>query len=321
MINELLNLKHTLRFKKDGSFKILYLSDLHAKGTYGYLLESGRAHIRTLVDREQPDLVILNGDTAQMCNDTAQMRSLVDTIVDYFEEKKIPWAHVFGNHDDQLYSGMTGVPSKEEQQAVYESYEYCISKDVKELYGVGTYLLPVLSSKSDDVAFNVWCMDSNTYLTKEEMERYGATYECDYIRQDQIDWYTDTSSYLEKYYGKKIYGVMNFHVPLPEHLTAWDEREKYFFTGQKNERVSHSDVNSGLFETVQRQGDVKAIICGHDHVNDYMVDYQGVKLCYAGKVGTNSYHNENRFGARVVTIKESDPANFETYISYINQPE
>ncbi len=320
MINELLKLKHTLRFSKDGSFKILYLSDIHAKGGYGVLLAPGKAHIKTLIDREKPNLIIMNGDTAQMCNDTAEMKTLMDSIVEYIEERKIPWAHVFGNHDDQLYSHMTGVPTKEEQQAIYESYDYCISKDVKGLYGVGNFLLPVLGSTSDEIAFNVWCMDSNTYLTKEEMERHGVTYECDYIHQDQIDWYTGTSSYLEDYYGRKIYGVMNFHVPLPEFLTAWKERANHPFTGQKNERVCHSHINSGLFDAIRNQGDVKAVICGHDHNNDYAVDYRGVKLCYAGKIGINGYYRADRLGARVVTVREADPANIETYISYINRP-
>ena len=30
-INELLNLKHTLRFNRNGEFKVMYLSDLHTK--------------------------------------------------------------------------------------------------------------------------------------------------------------------------------------------------------------------------------------------------------------------------------------------------
>ena len=319
-INELLNLKHTLRFNSNGEFKVMYLSDLHTKPAKKRMA-TVRANIKALVDNEKPDLIILNGDTAQMCQTTDQLKDLLSCIVDYFEEKKIPWAHAYGNHDDELYSHMTTAVSKEEQQKVYESFAYCVSKDEKSLYGVGTCLLPVLGSSSDDVAFNIWCIDSNTYLTKEEMEHYGVSYICDFIHQDQIDWYTETSSYLESYYGKKIYGVMNFHVPLPEHNAAWEERENYSYTGIRNEKVCHSQVNSGIFSAVLQQGDVKAIICGHDHTNDFAVNYKGVLLCYSGMASVENSYIEERLGTRVVVVKESEPSHITTYMSYINSPE
>ena len=319
-INKLLNLKQTLRFNANGEFKVMFLFDLHtkpAKKRIDIVLQN----VKALVDKEAPDLIIFGGDTAQMCENVEQLQDLLHLIVGYIEEKQIPWAHVYGNHDDELYAHMSTSLSKREQQRVYESFDYCVSKDEQPLYGVGTYLLPVLGSRSDEVAFNVWCMDSNTYLTKEEMKRYGATYICDFIRQDQLDWYTETSSFLEAYYGRKIYGVMAFHVPLPEHDLAWQEREKYSYTGLKNEKVCHSHVNSGMFDTALQQGDVKAIICGHDHTNDFAVNYKGILLCCGGMASVENSHITERLGARVVTVRESEPARVRTYMSYINSPE
>ena len=95
VINDLLNLKHTLRFNSNGEFKVMYLSDLHTKPAKKRMAIV-QENIRALVDNENPDLIILNGDTAQMCETTDQVKDLLSHIVGYFEEKKIPWAHAFG---------------------------------------------------------------------------------------------------------------------------------------------------------------------------------------------------------------------------------
>ncbi len=320
MINDLLKLKRTLRFNAEGSFKILVLADLHGKGKTGTLSEKSRTNVKALVDREQPDLILLNGDNTHGCKNSAQLKRVLDSIVGYFEEKQIPWAHVYGNRDDELSLGIAYALPKREQQTVYESYSYCISKNTEGLYGVGNYLLPILSARSDEVAFNLWCLDSNSYMNPDEMERYGAVERFDFIREDQIAWYSETSALLEEHYGKKIYGIMNFHIPLPEFETAWEERVNPRYTGWKCETICPSDVNSGLFEALCRRGDVKAIICGHDHLNDFAIDYRGVKLCYAGTPGYDTYHREDRLGARVITLQESDPSHIETYMSYLNIP-
>ena len=44
-------------------------------------------------------------------------------LVGYIEEKQIPWCHVYGNHDHENAVDLA------KQQEIYESYEYCISKD------------------------------------------------------------------------------------------------------------------------------------------------------------------------------------------------
>ena len=70
-----------------------------------------------------------------------------------------------------------------------------------------------------------------------------------------------------------------------------------------------------------QQGDVKAIICGHDHTNDFAVNYKGVLLCYSGMASVENSYIEERLGTRVVVVKESEPSHITTYMSYINSPE
>lgn len=44
-----------------------------------------------------------------------------------------------------------------------------------------------------------------------------------------------------------------------------------------------------MFEAILEKKSTKLVICGHDHVNDYCVEYQGVKLTYSQSLSYGSY--------------------------------
>ncbi len=317
----LLESKHTLRFDEDGEFRILVLADLHLRASD--MPEYIDNCIKTLVDREEPDLIILTGDNvADTSIDSDEVfRQTLKAAVDYIEEKKIPWMHVYGNHDSE------GSYTREQQQRVYESFEYCLSKSGPDITGVGNYVLPVYSSKGDSLKFAVWGLDSGSYMSEKDkatlcpgVSSFGgySGREYDYIHGDQIKWYVRASELLQEHNGgNAVPGLMAFHIPLQETYTAWINRNELGFTGEKREAVCASAHNSGLFNAVFARGDIKAIVNGHDHINDYAIEYGGVKLCYSPSFSTNTYNNEDMHGARVFVIHESDPSNIETYVSYI----
>jgi hypothetical protein len=230
--------------------------------------------------------------------------------------------HVYGNHDCEV-----GV-SLDTQQAIYESFDYCLSKDVdKSITGVGNYVVPIYGSASDDVKFAVWGIDSGNYISAAEsaamypmgmstFKGYSGT-QYDYIHYDQIKWYEDVSMLLETCNnGELVPGLMAFHIPLQESYSAWlNRRVIKDWTGDKVEDICASAFNSGLFSVLLYRNDVKAVVFGHDHSNDFMVNYNGIRLCYAASLSTTAYGGGN--GARVFVIKESDPADVQTYISYL----
>ena len=43
---------------------------------------------------------------------------------------------------------------------------------------------------------------------------------------------------------------------------------------------------------------------GHDHVNNFEADYEGVKFCYGIKSTDRIYHAEDMLGGQVITIKD-----------------
>lgn len=80
-------------------------------------------------------------------------------------------------------------------------------------------------------------------------------------------------------------GLAYFHIPLPE-FKCFDSSN---FTGVKQESISSPSVNSGFFTTMVAAGDVRAAFIGHDHVNDFCGELNGIQLCYAGGFGYHAY--------------------------------
>ena len=314
--------RHLLRFDENGEFRILVFSDIHGPGPKISTL--AKTNIAKLVEREDPDLVLFDGDNTWGLTSPAALESCVGDMVEILEEKRIPWAHVYGNHDAEG----NNVP-KEKQQQIYESFEMCVSQSGDpSLPGVGNYVLPVYASDGGKIRFNVWALDSGMYLSEWErasLEPAGGIFQgyadsvYDYIKPAQIAWYRETSMAMEAYAGEKIPGLMAFHIPLQETYAAWVNRAALEHTGEKREPVCASEVNSGLFSVLLERGDIKAVVNGHDHVNDYMVNYGGIRLCYCSTVSETGYCDMDMLGARVFVIREEDPADLTTYISYVDE--
>lgn len=320
-VKSTLNLKHTLRFNSNGKFKILIFSDI--QDWNNMTSTDTLKYMNAMLDQEKPDLVLLAGDNHAGAKATQEtMQAYLDVLASPMESRKIPWAQVYGNHVEGGYKFDNGF-SKELQQKIFEAYPYNLSK-AGTVYGVGNYVLPVLASGSDKIAFNVFMLDSHSYLEnyikgfEEEalVKRAlysGKTYDC--IHFDQIKWYWDTSVALEKYNGAKIPAMMLFHIPLYEWNYIIHNKVQTGMTGSKGEDICAPEVASGLFQAVYERGDVKGIFCGHDHVNDFEGTYMGIKMAYCATIGNYEYCGQNR-GARIIEIDENDAFNFTTRMLY-----
>ena len=282
----------TLRFNRDGKFKIMFISDLHSD------IDNVVWMMDAMLECELPDFVIFGGDT---CVDVTadEIPSNLDALLAPVIERGIPWCHVYGNHDREC--GLTG----DELQQLYYTYDYCLSSDVEELDGTGTYYLPVLSSDSDDISYIIWCMDSHDYI--------DGDYDYDCVHADQVEWYKNTSAKIEADNGKKINGLMFMHIPMREFITIRDNPVECEQNGFITDGPCCSSHNFGLFDAIKERGDVTMVVNGHDHVNNASGKLDGITLAYAGSLTRNSYINEQLRGVRVAVIDENDTANPETY--------
>jgi len=85
-----------LKFNKKGEFKIVQFTDTHVDLEANKNLSVYKT-IKTIVDIEKPDLVVLTGDNVTQNNP----EKAYERFSEIFKEVKIPWMVALGNHDSQ----------------------------------------------------------------------------------------------------------------------------------------------------------------------------------------------------------------------------
>ena len=324
--------KRSLRFNENGKFKILMISDFHANSRkihedngkrYSQKLIDG---IEALVKTTEPDFVMVGGD-ACIGSEEGFMRQAITDIMEPIQKRGIPWAYVYGNHDDE------GTMTKKEQQKVYESFPLCLSQaGPDELYGVGNYVLPVYSYKDEEKrAYNIFCLDSNRELI-DELKLYGVSDKdnnavlpypfgmgkCQSMPVfSQVMWYYDTSEEIEEKEGRKIPAILCMHNPTIEYNLIYRNPEETGMLGSKRESPACSELNSGLFFACLERGDVKGIFCGHEHLNTYQGQYCGITLAYDGCAGYDMSAHDDLRGGRVIELDENEGSFTTRFISFV----
>lgn len=313
-------MKNELRFR-NGRFRILCFSDSHGIKDFDTRIVRD---IEAIVKNTMPDLVLFLGDNVWRDGGENEdtLRSFMSAIVKPLNDRDIPWAHVFGNHD------MERDFQTIDQQKVYESIEGCLSvKGPDDISGVSNWVLQIKAENSDKTIYNVWGIDSGRGM-KEFLEYCSLPADTktklpdplhvssgyDAVKFDQQMWYWNESKRIEKENGGKVPGLMTLHMAFPEYALLYKNVQETNFRGTHREGIGSSPVNSGFFATMVQRGDIKTVVAGHDHINDCEGEYMGIKLTYDAGIGYDGYCHGDLRGGRIVDVKEEDPWNADTYM-------
>ena len=318
-----------LRFDENGEFKILHISD--CQDDYP-AEENMMTYINYMLEIYEPDLVVLGGDNSIGAEETKALE--VEELVKPFVEHEVYFTVVFGNHDHEQ-----GV-DKETLLGYFQQYggEYCLAYDaVPELHGTATHNLTVFASESDEIKFNVWLFDSGNYVADENGKRLG--YDC--VNADQVEWYKEASEALEKQAGAKVpslafqhivvgevYDAMFPSIPfeIPYIVETYNNGIHYpiiapntsVFAGHLFEQPSPGVFNHGQFDAMKERGDVLGIYCGHDHINTYELEYEGIVIGNTPGPTCHSYGNEMTRGSRLFVINEDDTSTYDAEVITYN---
>lgn len=314
-------MKKELRFR-NGKFRFLCFSDSHGIKDFDRRIVRD---IEAITEGTRPDLVLFLGDN--VWRDGAEnedtLRNFMSAVVKPLNERGIPWAHVFGNHD--MESGFL----TKDQQRVYETIEGCISEaGPEDISGTGNWVLEIKAENSDRTVYNIWGLDSGRgmgefleYCSLPRDMKYvklpdplHVSSDYDAVRFDQIMWYWNTSKRIEAENGGKVPGCMCMHIAFPEYCLPYKNVAETGCTGTRREAIGSSPVNTGLFATLVQRGDVKTVVAGHDHINDFEGTYLGIRLTYDGGIGYDGYCHADIRGGRIVEVDENDPWNVKTYM-------
>ena len=314
---------HVLKFDENGEFKIFHICDIQ---DHYPMSQTTKNFIQDMIEIHNPDIVILGGDNTVA--EKEYKAEAVKELCDIFVETETYFTFVFGNHDDEQ-----GV-SREELFAMYKLYggKYCLAYDaVPGLTGVGTHNLTVKSSDGKRVAYNLYMFDSNSYAFDADGNKLGY----DSVHTDQIEWYKNTSAALKAANDGKVVNAMAF-----QHIIVQEIYGKMFykfpfalgaatvnFDGQSYTYLPYvynikegilleapcpGYYNYGQFDAFVETGDVVATFSGHDHLNSFIVEKDGVDIVNTPGCTFNSYGDPATRGIRMLTINESDTSVYKS---------
>ena len=300
----------------DRDVKILQLTDVHIGGGWMSLKKDAMAlnAVAAMVTAEKPDLVIVTGDIgypvpfqAGTFNNKASARifaALMDRLGVY-------WTLTFGNHDTELYSYY----SREKMADYYENsgLTYCIYTDGPEnVDGCGNQVIRI-ENTAGLTTQALYLFDSHSYTGGDFL---GILWKYDNIHENQIAWYreqvaaVDAANRAIDPNAAPVRSAAFFHIPLREYKTAWEEYVnngfedtadvKYCFgTAGESKKVVYCGIGEDdLFETFEELGSTQAVFCGHDHLNNFSLEYKGIRLTYGMSVDYLAYPGIYKIGSQ-----------------------
>jgi len=276
----------TLQKASDRDFVILNIADIHFSD-FGYRVffsVFAEATLKQLVAETQPDLILLSGDN--VCGESTYYS--IRHLTDLMESFGIPWAPVFGNHDDEGNCDLNFLAD------VMMKAPHCLFKKGDERMGSGNYVINI--AEGDKVCETIVMMDSHHSQANEL----------------QQSWYKWVCEGTQRVTGGTSEVTLVQHIPLPEYQYAYDKSysagvwtDNGF--GELNEKIccerdgDGNPVQRGFFDVIKATGNTEYIFCGHEHMNDFSVDYDGIRLTYCMKIGKNSGYQPGFDGGTVIT--------------------
>lgn len=330
-----MQVERKIQFPKSGKIKIMQVSDPQDM----HIVRSAMVKmLNAAYDKVKPDLIVFTGDNilGNHIDDAIigplknkkksvtekRIKKALGYILKPVEKRKIPFCMVYGNHDDR------NALTKQEQADCYKEYEYFfgLNSDEPQL-DCDTYNVPIYDSKGEKIVYNLWMMDS---AGKDDGKGNGF----EYVKPEAIEWYKRKSNELKAGNdGKPVRSLMFQHIPVPQTTELFiecDKDDKYAVPGHNDkekywkldpekangfafEYPAVCETDFGQLDAINEQGDVCALVFGHDHLNCFTSELQGVNIVQTPGASFRSYGNRFSRGVRVFEIDENDTSVFSTY--------
>lgn len=228
-------------------------------------------------------------------------------FIDSFD---IPWTFVWGNHDNEYGN----VFLQQVAQNYNQNCKNVLFYNHTDSKGNGNFVIKL--QNNDRLVSALFFMDTHNLVTENKQEVYGRL-----------------NDYQKRWYNKKLNefsGCQNatlfMHIPLKAYNDAFLDAYGSEFTdegvsvqqsysaiwqngyensfGVKRENVASNPFDD-FIETIVQSNVSTTVVAGHDHVNNFVINYRGVKLAYALKTGIGCYNNNDLNGGTIVSIDKN----------------
>lgn len=303
---------------KNGKLTIMQISDAQDTQWVRHTMVS---MLEKACEKVQPDLIVFTGDNIlgnhlsdyrfgsgqRKLTRKQEYKILKRALRHVFripEERAIPFAVIFGNHDDR--NSFT----KDEQADIFRAYR--MNRGCENTGKLcGTYRLPVYSEDGEKKLLDLYMIDTAYYDRDEDRCREEITPEA-------VEWFkSETNLAAEE---GDASALMFMHIPLEEvcdFVEADKENRKVSLRsdciGTAGEPVTPLEDDNGFYEAVLKNGKVTMIISGHDHTNNFIGEKDGIKFVATPAASFRCYGTKDSRGVRVFEIDENTPDSVYTY--------
>lgn len=268
--------------------------------------ENVYSHIRYLIRETNPDLIIITGDITYGEFDDSGKTQI--EFIGFMESFKIPWAIVYGNHDNETYKGV------EWQCEQYSNAKYCIFERGK-VFGNSNYNIGIY--QNNELRKVIYMLDSNG-CRKRDIEPG--------FHEDQLEWLRQNAEEIKRKFPE-VTSFVAFHIPtidfsdallfagyqkkcdVPEgdfeqYEIGKDVTAKNGDFGKKWERLKYG-YDKALHPLFKECG-IDGVFVGHMHKNNFSVLYDGIRYTLGLKTGKFDYHDEESLGGTLITLQNED---------------
>lgn len=272
--------------------------------------------MRETVRLAQPDVILLTGDN--IFGEFDDNGTSLEALVNELESYKIPWAPIYGNHDNECIKGVKW------QNELFENATYCLYYSGHNIGGNSNYTIGL--AKNGVLQRSIFMLDSN-FCTNMSIYENGVKVNKTHINQDgnkengeiittpgmvdsQIEWYRKEALRINEVAGKTIPSMLYYHVPTTEVWLAAkaacyqqgnkDKSSIKYYLGQDIDTVQSGDVGfkygnmltynncydnpTELLDIMNEVGSDSAAF-GHEHLCGISMSYGGVRWTFGLKTG------------------------------------
>ncbi|MBQ4353798.1 MAG: metallophosphoesterase [Clostridia bacterium] len=262
-------------------------------------------HIRSLIAQSRPDLIILTGDIVYGSFDDSG--STLEWFCTLMDSLAVPWAPVYGNHDNESRMGVTW------QCEQFEKSPYCLFRRGT-VSGNSNYTVGIAAG--NELIRVIHMLDSNGCGGSADPSVIKTKGIC----KDQLEMIGEKTVLITRAQKRRIPAFMAFHIP----IDCFEEAERKYRTGGaeyytigvdvpaydgdfgfKLEKYRGTPTEEGIYDFLHEQG-IDGVFAGHVHNDCTSITYENIRWVFGLKTGQYDYHIPGQVGGTLITLENED---------------
>lgn len=258
-----------------------------------------------LVAETKPDLIIVTGDITYGEFDDSGKSLLA--FIEKMESYRIPWAPVWGNHDNESVLGVDW------QCQQFINAKNCLFKKGITV-GCSNYIIGIKNSDGELLRL-VYMMDSNGCYNASRLSILQGVKTTMGFASQQMDWMRASYANVCEKYGKSVPSFVCFHIETADHLRILEQKGYYNSKafckcdiapngedfGDIHEKIGVGDEPISVLPTFKAVN-VDGAFFGHSHTNNASIVGEGIRWTYGLKTGRYDYHEKEKLGGTLITL-------------------